>query len=91
MQIAGLHQLLEIVGDVGALVVASGLQLARRHLVVADVEQQQGLHRVDLENAQAFELVLQNVKQQAVQPFHQRQAVEILGHEGRSIEVSIRS
>ena len=77
VHVAALDELLEVVGDVRALVVAAGLQLARRHLVVADVEQQQRLHRVDVDDAEPLELVLDHVEQQPVQPFHHRERLEI--------------
>jgi hypothetical protein len=42
-EVAHLDKLLEIVGDVGAEIVALGAQLAGGELAVADVEQQQRL------------------------------------------------
>jgi hypothetical protein len=81
VHVAHFDELLEIVADIGALVVASGLQLPRRDLVIADIEQQKRLHRVDVEHADPFEFVLDHVEQQAMQTLHHRQRVEIPGQE----------
>ena len=45
---AHLDELLQIVGDVGAKIVAARAQLARGQLLVADVEEQQRLDGVDV-------------------------------------------
>ena len=74
---AHLDQLLEIVGDVGAEIVAARAQLARGQLLVADIVEQQRLHRIDVGAAAAVELVLDDVEQAAMQPLHQRQGFEI--------------
>src|ERR1700760_2217525 len=74
---AELDQLLEIVGDVGAEIVAARAQLARGQLLVADVIEQERLHRVDVGTATAIELVLDDVEQAAMQPLHQRQGFQI--------------
>ena len=43
------HQLLEVVAHIGALVVAARFQLARRHLIVADIEERSEERRVGKE------------------------------------------
>src|SRR6201996_9559612 len=48
---AELDQLLEVVGDVGAEIVTARTQLARSQLLVADIIEQQRLHRVDVRTA----------------------------------------
>ena len=67
--VAGLDELLEIVGDVRAQIVAARAELAGSHFGVADVEHQQGLDRVDVVPPHAVELVLDQVEQTAVQAF----------------------
>src|SRR5690606_20522536 len=67
----------QIVGDVRAEVVAAGAQLARRQLAVADVEEQQRLHGVDVGPAGAVELVLDDVQKTAVQPLDEPQGLQI--------------
>ena len=74
---AHLDELLEVIGDVGAEVVAARTQLARGELLVAYVVEQQRLHRIDVSPAAAIELVLDHVEQAAVQPLHQCQGLEI--------------
>src|SRR5882762_7367490 len=74
---AEFNQLLQIVGDVGAEVVAAGAQFARGQFLVADVIEQQRLHRIDVGAAATIELVLDHVEQAAVQPLHQSQCFEI--------------
>src|SRR4051812_970515 len=54
---AELDELLQIVGDVGAEIVAAGAQLAGGQLLVADVIEQQRLHRVDVGATAAVEFV----------------------------------
>src|ERR1700760_4854762 len=60
---AELDELLQIVGDVGAEIVAARAQLARGQLLVADVVEQERLHRVDVGAASAIEFVLDDVEQ----------------------------
>src|ERR1043166_4283914 len=74
---AHLDQLLEIVGDVRAEIIAARAQFAGGQFPVADVEQQQRLHRVDVGAAAAIELVLDDVEQTSVQPLDQSQGLEI--------------
>src|SRR5204863_2069645 len=74
---AHLDKLLEIVGDVGAEIVAARAQLAGGELLLPDIVQEQRLHRVDVGAAAAVELVLDDVEQTAMQPFDQRQGFEI--------------
>ena len=47
---------------------APGSQLAGRELLIADVEQQQRLHAVDLTLVAAIEFVLDYVEKLAMQP-----------------------
>ena len=74
---AELDELLQIVGDVGAEIVAARAQFARGQLLVADVVEQQRLHRIDVGAAAAIEFILDDVEQAAMQPLHQSQRFEI--------------
>src|ERR1700742_2609816 len=74
---AELDQLLQVVGDVGAEIVTARTQFARGELLVADVVEQQRLHRVDVGAAPAIEFVLDDVEETAMQPLHQSQSFEI--------------
>src|SRR5215471_2954183 len=74
---AELDQLLQIVGDVGAEIVTARAQFARGQLLVADIIEQQRLHRIDVRTAPTIEFVLDDVEQAAMQPFHQRQGFKI--------------
>src|SRR5690606_792086 len=79
VHIAQIDQLFEIIADVRTLVITAAFQLTRGHLIFADVEQEQGLNRIDLQYTQALELILDDIKQQSVQAFYQAQIVEIAG------------
>src|SRR6187402_2394633 len=74
---AELDQLLQIVRDVGAEIVATGAQLAGGQFLVADVVQQQRLNRIDIGAAAAVELVLDDIEQTAMQALHQGQGFQI--------------
>src|ERR1700681_4650722 len=74
---AEFNQLLQIVGDVGAEVITARPQFARGQFLVADVIEQQRLHRIDVGPAAAIEFVLDDVEQAAMQPLHQSQRLEI--------------
>src|ERR1700694_714739 len=74
---AHLDELLEIVGPVGAEIIAARAQFARGKLLVADVEQQQRLHRINVGATAAVELVLDDVEQPPMQSLDQGQGLEI--------------
>src|SRR6185295_8485922 len=63
---AEFDQLLQIVGDVGAEIVAARAQFARGQFLVADIVEQQRLHRIDVGAAAAVEFVLDDVEQAAM-------------------------
>src|SRR5580704_5021949 len=75
---AHLDKLLEIVGDVGAEIVAARAQLARGQLLVADIVQQKRLDRIDIGAPLAVELVLDDVEQTPVQALDQSQRLKIV-------------
>src|ERR1700761_5805784 len=52
---AEFDQLLQIVGDVGAEIITARAQFARGQLLVADVVEQERLHRIDVGAAPAIE------------------------------------
>src|ERR1700733_14130976 len=54
---AELDQLLQIVGDIGAEVIAARAQFARGQFLVADVIKQECLHRIDVGAAAAIEFI----------------------------------
>src|SRR5262249_26284571 len=73
----GLDQLLQIVGDVRAEIMAARAQLAGGQFLVADVEEKQRLDAVDFALAAAIKLVLDYIQKLAVQTLHQTQTLEI--------------
>src|SRR5262249_51625379 len=77
VDVAGLNQLLEIVGDVRAKIVAAACELAGGKLGVANIVEEQGLDTVHIGTAQAFELILDDVQQQPMQPLDQLQGNQI--------------
>ena len=85
MHVAHVDELLQVVGDVRAEIVAARLQFAGRQLAVADVVEQQRLHAIELGAAEAIELVLDHVEQKAVQPLDQSQRLQILAAETSSV------
>jgi hypothetical protein len=68
VEVARLDQLLDVVGHVGAEIVAPRAQLRGRQFLAADIEEQQTLRARQLQHAAAIELVLDEIEQAAVQP-----------------------
>ena len=81
VQVAHVNELLEIVGDVRAEIVAARLELACGQLAFADVIEKQSLHAVEIGAAKTIELVLDHVEQQTMQPFDETQRLQVLGAE----------
>ena len=75
VHIAQFDQLFQIIGHVRALIIAARFQLARGHLILADVEQEQRLDRVDFQQVDPLKLILHHIQQQPVQPFDHRKAI----------------
>src|SRR3990170_6792828 len=71
-------ELLQVVGNVGSQVVAAALELPRRQLAVTDVVEKQRLHAVEIELAEAIELVLDDIEKETMEPFDESQALQIL-------------
>src|SRR5690348_6417585 len=74
---AELDELLQVVGDIGPEIIAARAQLTRGQLLVADVVEKKGLHRVDVGTSATIELVLDHVEKPAMQPLHQSQRFQI--------------
>src|SRR5262249_48936290 len=62
------YELLDIVGDIRAEVIAARAQFAWRQLLARYIVKEQGLHAVDVAAAAAVEFVLDDVEQAAVEP-----------------------
>ena len=77
VHIAHFNKLLEIIADIGALIVTTGLQFPRRHFVVANIEKQECLHRVDLQHSNPLELVLDDVQQEPVQTLYKCERLQV--------------
>ena len=71
LDIPVLNQLLEIVGDVGAEIVAPRRQLADGQLVRADIEQNKTLNAVDVVYTGSIKLTAQDFEELAVQSLNQ--------------------
>src|SRR5436309_8048918 len=77
VKISHLDQLLDVIGNVRAEIVTTRAKLARGQLLVADIVQKQGLHRIDVAAAAAIELILNDVQKPAMQTLDQRQRFKI--------------
>src|SRR5262249_61655995 len=58
---AELNKLLQVVGDIGAQVVTARKQFPRGQLLVADIVEQERLHRIDVRTAGEIELILDDI------------------------------
>jgi hypothetical protein len=81
VDVTHVHELLEIVRDVGAEIIAPRLELARRQLTVADVVKKKCLYAVEVSATLAVELVLDDVEEQSMKTLHETQCLKILGLE----------
>src|SRR5262249_4950252 len=68
IEISHLDQLLEVVGYIGAEIVAARAQLAGGEILIADIVEKQCLHGIDVGAAPAVELVLDHVEEAPMQP-----------------------
>src|SRR5215468_2487112 len=78
IEVSHLHQLLEVVGHVGAEIIAPRAQLAGGEILLTDIVQEQRLHRIDIGAALAIELVFDDVEEATMQPLDERQGFEIV-------------
>src|ERR1700746_439455 len=78
IEVSHLHQLLEVVGHVGAEIITPRAQLAGGEILLADIVQKQRLHRIDIAAAPAIELILDDVEKATMQPLDPRQGFEIV-------------
>ena len=53
---------LEVIRDIRSLVISARFQLTSGNFVFTDIEEQQGLHRVDVQKAKPFEFVFDHIK-----------------------------
>ena len=81
-QIAVLDHLLDVVGYVRAQVIAALGEFAHRQLLLADIEEDQGLNVVEVTNAQAVQLGLDHFKALAVQTLDQRYSFDVNAFHG---------
>ena len=78
VDVAHVDELLQVVGDVRAEVVAARLQFTRSQLAVADVVEQKRLDGVQVGATLAVELVLDDVEQEAVKPLDEAEGLKVL-------------
>jgi hypothetical protein len=83
VDVTALDQLFEIVGNIGAEIMAAGAQFAGGQFLVADIEQQQRLHGIDLAFVAAIQFVLDDIEKLAVKPLNQVECFEIMLAYGR--------
>jgi hypothetical protein len=79
MQKASFDELLNIVRDVRAEVIAAGAQFACSEFLIANIVEEQGLHGIDVAAASTVEFVLNHVEQASVQALDKCQGLEIGG------------
>src|SRR5947209_3217068 len=77
VKISHLDEFLHIVGNVRAEIVTTCAKLARGQLLVADIVEEQRLHRIDIAASAAVEFILNDVQKAAMQTLDQRQGFEI--------------
>src|SRR5271170_4504740 len=77
MKIVHLHQLLHVVGNIRAEVIAARAQFARGQFLVSDIIEQQRLHRIHIAAATPIKLVLDDVEQATMQSLDQCQSFDI--------------
>ena len=76
-EIAILDQLLDVVGDIRAQVVAARGQFADRQLLVADVRQDQALHVVDVLDPEPIELRLDDIEEASMETLDQPDGLKV--------------
>ena len=91
VDVTALDQLFEIVGNIGAEIVAAGTQFAGGQFLVADIEQQQRLHGINLALVAAIQFVLDDIEKLAVKPLNQIEGFEIMLAYGRCAFQRLRS
>ena len=65
-QVSHLRQLLDVVGNVGALVVAALHQIAYSNFLLADVGEQQGLYAVEVPYSEPIQLGTEKIEETPV-------------------------
>ena len=77
LQIAVLHQLAHVVGNVGALVVAALHEFTDAQFGIAQVEEDQGLNVVEVADIATLKLGLDDLERKTVQALDQRDCLYI--------------
>jgi len=70
------------------LIISAAFQFARGHFVVANIEEQERLHSVDLQNAYPLELILCDVQEETLQSLHQSKRFQIARHEPSAANIA---
>ena len=83
MHVSKFDKLFEIITHVRPLVIAARFELACGDFMLADIEQQKCLDRINLDQSKTLGFVLDHVKEQTVKTLDKRQGVEITRHKGR--------
>src|SRR6202042_459781 len=77
MEKTNLDQLLHVIGDIRAEIIAARAQFAGGQFLVADIVQEQSLHRVDVRPPPTVELILDNVQQSTMKRFDPPQSLQV--------------
>lgn len=76
-QIIGFNHAFDVIGNIGAKVIAAGCQLAHRHLVMAKIVENKGLNVVDVLYAACVQLDLDDFKKVTVQALDEQNGLVI--------------
>jgi hypothetical protein len=74
---ADLDQFLDVIGNIRAEIIAARAQFARGQFLVADIVQEQSLHRVDVRAPATVEFILDDVQEPAMEPLDHCQRLEV--------------
>ena len=77
VDIAALDQLLHVVGNVGALIIAAVDEIADDDLFVADIGEQEGLDRIEVLDAQTIEFRPDDIEESPVQTLNHSREIKI--------------
>jgi hypothetical protein len=75
LQLAVLNHLLDVIGHVGAQIVAALRQLTDGQFIGSDIEQDERLDVINVPDALAIKLGFNDIKELTVHPFDQRNSV----------------
>src|SRR5512132_2410017 len=77
LKVAHFGQLLDVVGTVRALIIATLDEIADGDLLLADIRDEQRLDAVDVANAQAIQFSAEQIEKPAMQPLDQPRQFEV--------------